>query len=76
MHHQNYEYAAMVNSLDENVGRIIAKIGELGIAENTVIIFSLTTAVILTSTIKRPSLTTTLCAPARGHYMKAIPVHR
>jgi arylsulfatase A len=39
MHHQNYEYAAMVNSLDENVGRIIAKIGELGIAENTVIIF-------------------------------------
>ena len=39
MHHQNYEYAAMVYSLDENVGRIIAKISELGIAENTVIIF-------------------------------------
>jgi len=39
MHHQNYEYAAMVHSLDENAGRIIAKISELGIADRTVIIF-------------------------------------
>jgi len=39
MHHQNCEYAAMVHSLDENVGRIIAKISELGIADRTVIIF-------------------------------------
>jgi len=39
MHHQNYEYAAMVHSLDENVGRILSKISELGIAESTVIIF-------------------------------------
>ena len=39
MHHQNYEYAAMVHSLDENVGRILAKISELGIDDNTVVFF-------------------------------------
>jgi arylsulfatase A-like enzyme len=39
MHHQNYEYAAMVHSLDENIGRILAKINELGINDNTVVIF-------------------------------------
>ena len=39
MHHQNYEYAAMVHSLDENVGRILAKLDELELADNTVVIF-------------------------------------
>lgn len=39
MHHQNVEYAAMVQSLDENVGRVLAKIEELGVADNTVVIF-------------------------------------
>ena len=39
MHHQNYEYAAMVHSFDENVGRILAKLGELGVADRTVVIF-------------------------------------
>jgi arylsulfatase A-like enzyme len=39
MHHQNYEYAAMVHSLDENVGRILGKIDELGIGERTVVVF-------------------------------------
>ena len=37
MHHQNATYAAMVQSLDENVGRILKKIDELGIADRTVI---------------------------------------
>ncbi|MHC4726711.1 MAG: sulfatase, partial [Planctomycetota bacterium] len=39
MHHQNYEYAAMVHSLDENVGRILEKISKLGIDDNTIVIF-------------------------------------
>ncbi|UCD00231.1 MAG: sulfatase [Phycisphaerales bacterium] len=39
MRHQNYEYAAMVHSLDENVGRILAKLNTLGIADRTVVIF-------------------------------------
>ncbi|RJP19009.1 MAG: DUF4976 domain-containing protein [Candidatus Omnitrophota bacterium] len=39
MNHQNAGFAAMVHSLDENVGRILSKIEELGVAENTVIFF-------------------------------------
>jgi len=38
--HTNPEYAAMVRSLDESVGRLMAKLEELGIAENTVIFFT------------------------------------
>jgi arylsulfatase A len=39
MHHQNYEYAAMVHSLDENVGRVLNKIDELGLTDNTIVFF-------------------------------------
>jgi arylsulfatase A len=39
MNHQNYEYAAMVHSLDENVGRVINKIDELGVADCTIVFF-------------------------------------
>jgi arylsulfatase A-like enzyme len=39
MRHQNYEYAAMVHSLDENVGRIMDKIDELGLADRTIVVF-------------------------------------
>ena len=39
MRHQNCEYAAMVHSLDENVGRVLDKIDELGIGERTVVFF-------------------------------------
>ncbi|MHC4120667.1 MAG: sulfatase [Planctomycetota bacterium] len=39
MHHRNCEYAAMVHSLDENVGRIMKEIDELGIADDTVVVF-------------------------------------
>jgi len=39
MHHQNCGYAAMVHSLDENVGRIMDRLSQLGIAEQTVVIF-------------------------------------
>lgn len=37
---RNPHYAAMVHSLDENVGRVLKKIDELGIADNTLVIFS------------------------------------
>ena len=41
MNHRNPEYAAMVHSLDENVGRVLEKIDDLGLAENTaVVLFS------------------------------------
>ena len=38
-HHQNETYAAMVKSVDDNVGRLLAKLDELGIADRTVVIF-------------------------------------
>ncbi len=37
--HSNATYAAMIESLDESVGRITAKLADLGVAENTVVIF-------------------------------------
>lgn len=39
MKDKNYVYAAMIASLDENVGRILQKIEEAGIADQTVIMF-------------------------------------
>lgn len=38
LHHQNETYAAMVKSVDDNIGRLLKKIDQLGIAENTVVI--------------------------------------
>lgn len=38
--HWNPTYAAMIQSLDESVGRLLAKLDELNLAENTVVIFS------------------------------------
>jgi arylsulfatase A len=39
-HHTNPTYAAMVHSLDENVGRVLRKLDELGIADHTLVIFT------------------------------------
>lgn len=36
---ENPTYAAMIESLDKSVGRVLAKVEELGITENTVFIF-------------------------------------
>lgn len=38
--HRNPAYAAMLHSLDEAVGRVLVKIAELGLAEDTVVLFS------------------------------------
>jgi arylsulfatase A-like enzyme len=38
--HRNPEYAAMIQSLDESVGRIAARIDELGLAGNTLLVFT------------------------------------
>ncbi len=40
LNHQNAAYAAMVESLDTNVGRLLAKLEELGIADRTVVVFT------------------------------------
>ena len=38
--HRDPTYAAMIASVDESVGRVLAKLDELGLAENTLVIFS------------------------------------
>ena len=40
MRHQDPSYAAMVASLDESIGRLRAKLQELGVADNTVILLA------------------------------------
>ncbi|MCA9200757.1 MAG: sulfatase [Planctomycetales bacterium] len=39
-HHQDASYAAMIASLDENVGRILAELDELGLAESTIVVLT------------------------------------
>lgn len=36
----NAVYAAMVENMDENIGRILSKIEELGLSDNTIIVFT------------------------------------
>ncbi len=40
LHHQNAVYAAMVKSLDENVGRVLEHLKERGLDRNTIVIFA------------------------------------
>jgi arylsulfatase A-like enzyme len=40
MHHQHGVYAAMTKNLDENVGRILDHLKELGLDKNTLVIFA------------------------------------
>ena len=40
MKHQNTHYAAMIHTLDENVGRLIARLKQNGQYENTVFVFT------------------------------------
>ncbi len=40
LHHQNPDYAAMVHSLDENVGRILDRLKVGGLADRTLVIFA------------------------------------
>lgn len=39
LHHQNPDYAAMVHSLDENVGRVLDHLEQRGLADRTLVIF-------------------------------------
>jgi arylsulfatase A-like enzyme len=40
LNHQNAVYAAMVKSLDESVGRVLAHLAKRGLGKNTVVIFT------------------------------------
>jgi arylsulfatase A-like enzyme len=39
LHHQNATYAAMTHSLDDSVGRVLARLEERGLTDNTLVIF-------------------------------------
>ncbi len=40
LHHQNPDYAAMVQSLDENVGRVLRRLDERHLADTTLVVFT------------------------------------
>ena len=40
LNQSNPKYAAMVRSMDENVGRILTRLEEIGLSENTIIVFT------------------------------------
>lgn len=40
LHHQNAVYAAMVRSIDESVGRVLAKLKEHELEQNTIVVFA------------------------------------
>lgn len=40
LNQSNHKYAAMVRSMDENVGRLLDKLEELNLSENTIIVFT------------------------------------
>lgn len=39
-HHSNAAYAGMIESVDDSVGRVLAKLDELQLTDNTIVIFS------------------------------------
>ncbi len=54
MRHTNAVYAAMIESIDESVGRITARLAGLGLADNTVIFFTGDNGGLLRSTSNAP----------------------
>ncbi len=38
-HHQNAKYAAMIESVDDSVGAVLAKLDDLGLTDNTIVLF-------------------------------------
>ncbi len=39
MHQKNAKYAAMVESVDQSVGRVLATVDDLGLTDNTIVVF-------------------------------------
>lgn len=52
--HNNAKYAAMVSGVDDSVGRITAKLAELGLAERTLILFTSDNGGLIRSTVNVP----------------------
>lgn len=63
---RNPYYAAMVSSLDENVGRVLTKLDEAGIAERTIVIFTSDNGGFINTCKLHPDLPVTTNAPLRS----------
>lgn len=59
----NAAYASMVHAMDENVGRLLAKLDELGLSDNTVVVFTSDNGGL--STLRRKGAPTSV-RPLRG----------
>lgn len=62
LNQSNHKYAAMIRSMDENVGRVLDKLKELGLTENTIIVFTSDNGGLTT----RPSYGPTSVVPLRA----------
>jgi len=62
LNQSNYKYAAMIRSMDENVGRVLDKLEEIGEKENTVVIFTSDNGALTTKQTYGPSAVTPLRA--------------
>ena len=54
MRHTNATYAAMIESTDDAVGRVLAKLAELGLDKNTLVIFNSDNGGLIRSTVNVP----------------------
>ncbi len=63
---RNPHYAAMVHSLDENVGRVLSKIDELGIADDTLVVFTSDNGATIKNDRLHPDLQIANNAPLRS----------
>jgi len=66
LHHQNVAYAGMVKNLDDNVGRLLAALDELGIADRTLVVFSSDNGGFLGPTGREPDRPVTNNYPLRS----------
>jgi arylsulfatase A-like enzyme len=64
--HTNPDYAAMVESLDENVGRVLAKLDKEGIADRTIVVFFSDNGGFVGTCKKHPGRPVTSNAPLRS----------
>lgn len=54
MKHTNALYAAMIESVDDSVGRVMARLADLGLDKNTIIVFTSDNGGLMNSTTNQP----------------------
>ena len=65
-HHRNPHYAAMVASVDQNVGRVLARLKDTGLADRTIVVFFSDNGGYVGESRLQPGLPVTSNAPLRS----------